>query len=424
MANVNEMTMEQVTAEIKEIAPTLKKAFEEAGALLDASKVTVFGDLDERGKSERMANMNARLTELGERRKALTDADQGRKAVAEAEGWLNAPVGTVPGTGGQKAYTPFAAAAMAKSADWLDGPMRGRTANVGIDVKDYLDREVKTVMSTGAGFEPQAIRSGLVVPAAFQRPSVIDIVPIVRTSQVAYVFMEQTTRTNNAAEIAESVDGNRASNNESAFEYTERSEPVRKISHILPVTDEQLEDIDGIADLLNNDMRSGVRERLSSQILNGGGMGDLNGLLSGSRSATDVNCSGMFFADAIAKLIESVQTTGFTEPDYFVAHPSDWWTYRTATTQDGVYLAGAPSANVPVVLWGYPGILTTEITSGNALAGNFGQYARLAVKRDVEVLIASENRSDFEEGVKTIKAEMRGAFAVLRRAAFAQTDDI
>ncbi len=426
MKKTAEMTLDEVRDEIKEITPQLHKAFEEAGTELDASKITVFGEgLDARGKSEQLVARNVRLRELGERRKSLEDADAGRKAVEEAQAWLAAPAGGAPLPGGGKAYASLADLALKAKDDWLEKRSRGKTAVLSMDVKEYIERELKTVMSTGAGFAPQAIRSGVVVPAAFQRPAMIDIVPVVRTSQIAYVFMEQTTRTNAAAEIAESANGSLQTYAESAIAYTQRSETIRKIAHMLPVSDEQLEDIEGLQDLLTNDVRTGIRQRLSSQILNGVGTTIyLNGILASGRSVTDVVTTGMFVADAIAELIKTVQTTGFTEPDYFAMHPADWWGYRTATTQDGLYIAGHPSVEIPVGMWGYPGILTTELTQGKAICGNFRDFSRLAVKRDVEVLVSSENQANFETGVQTMRADMRAALALLRETAFAKTDDI
>lgn len=427
---VNTMNIEAVGKEIAEITPVLRKAFDEAGRELDMSKVTAFGDgLEDGQKSERLSRMNVRLHELTERKAKLEEADAGRKAVEEAEEWLSQPRGSAPvPTEGKGRYTPFADLAMTSAEKWLKGFERqpaGPVAMLDLSAKEWLDREVKTVMSTGAGFAPQAVRSGLVTMAGYQAPTVIDLIPIVPTSQNAYVFMRQTTRTNNAAEAAESADGALVSLGESAFAYTQVSETVRKLGHFVPVTDEQLEDIEGIEAILRQDMIEGVRQRLSSQLMNGNGTApNLTGFLAAGHTPTDVDTTGDFVADAIAKLFENVQVLGFTEPDAAIMNPADWWGYRRATTADGVYIAGNPSDNTPPFLWGKPVILTTEIAAGSAHAGNYRQFTRLAVKRGVEVSISSEHASYFIQGVKAIKAEMRAAFAVLRELAFAKTNDI
>jgi HK97 family phage major capsid protein len=423
------MVLDEVAKELAEITPILQKAFSEAGPTLDMTKVTAFGDGLETGqKSERLAHMNVRMHRLGERKLALTSAQEGKALADEMDAWLKSPRdGSSPaptGENGTKAYRPFADWAL-KDRAWVkrSGP---EIEIADLDTKTWLEREVKTVVSTGAGYAPQAIRSGVTVPAAFQAPTVVDLIPIIRTDQSAYVYMGQTTRTNAAAEIAESADGSLQSLAESAFVWTQLSETIRKVGHFVPVTDEQIEDIAGFQDLLNTDMLMGVNQRLSSQCLNGAGTGvTLNGILASGRSGvSDVDCTGEFVADAIAKLIEKVQITGYCEPDAGIMHPSDWWGYRRATTADGIYIAGSPSENIPPMMWGKPLALTTEMTQGKAVVGAFRQYSRLAVKRGVALQISSEHASYFIQGVQAVKAEMRAAFILLRETAFAKTDDI
>jgi HK97 family phage major capsid protein len=263
------------------------------------------------------------------------------------------------------------------------------------------------------------------VPAAFQSPTVVDLIPVVQTDQNAYVFMRQSTRTNNAAEVAESVDGDLKSLAESAFVYSQISETVRKIGHFVPVTDEQMEDIPGIEAIIRNDMIVGLRQRLSSQIMNGNGSApNLTGFLDDGHTPTDVNGTSLFYVDIVDKCIESVRVNGFTEPTAIITHPADWHAARRSTTTEGIYLLGSPAENTPPTLWGLPVILTTEIAAGTVHVGNYADYSRLVVKRGVEVSISSEHASYFLQGVKAVKAEMRAAFAVLRETAFAKSNDV
>lgn len=431
IAPVKEMTLDEVVEEAKEITPVLQKAFSEAGQTLDMSKVTAFGDgLEDGQKSERLATMNVRLHELSERKMILEAAEKAKAEADEMADWLDKPASGAPvpdGKGGKKAYEPLADLAMKAYDTWGKGYRGGAgpVAELDISAKEWLDREVKTVMSTGAGFAPQAVRTGLVTLAGFWRPTVIDLIPVVPTSQNAYVFMRQTTRTNNAAEVAESVDGTLASLAESAFVYTEVSEPIRKIGHFIPVTDEQLEDIEGIDALLRNDMIEGVRQRLSSQLMNGNGTApNIEGFLDAGRDPTDVDTTGDFVADAVDKLIENVRVLGFTEPTAVIMNPTDWHGYRRATTVDGIYIAGHPSENIANTMWGLPVVLTTEVAAGSAHCGNYAEFTKLAVKRGVEVSISSEHASYFIQGLKAIKAEIRAGLVIIRETAFAKTNDI
>lgn len=432
--SVASMSLAEIRTEMGEIRPKLKAVFDEAGDNLDMSKVTVLGEGDERFKSSQLATMNLRYDELATRKGELEEAAE-RKARLEADADKDAKAkGRAPIPGGEKRepekgeYKSFAERALSDDR-WVkeyDGGKNGPVVDLDLDAKEWLEHEVKTVMSTGAGFAPQAIRTGINVPAAFQMPTVIDLIPIVRTNQSAYVFMAQTTRTNNAAEVAESVQGTLASLSESAFAWTETSETIRKIGHFVPVTDEQLEDIEGIEDLLRNDMIVGVRQRLSSQILNGDGSApNIEGFYDAGRTGVNQHdATGQNLAVAIDNGIEDVEVTGFANPDGVVVHPTDWHKWRRIQTADGIFINGSPSEVGPRTLWGLPVVATTETASGKALVGAFRDYSRLAVKRGVEVQISSEHASFFIQGVKAIKAEMRATLAVLREAAFTEVSNI
>lgn len=416
--------MDQIAAELAEITPVLKRAFEEAGPSLDAAAISVFGEgLEERQKSERLASLNVRMQELAERRSELEAAAKQRDAIARAEEWLARPASAAPvfeaakSAPGYKSFTELAIGDLS----WLKGGAKA----LDLDGAQFVERELKTVMSTGAGFAPQAIRTGVVVPAAYQSPSVIDLIPTVPTSEAAYVFMRQSTRTNNAAEVAESVNGDLKSLAESAYAWEQITETVRRIGHFVPVTDEQMEDAAGLESVIRNDMITGLRQRLSSQIMNGNGSApNLAGFLDDAHTPTDVNGSGLFFADIVDKLIEAVRVNGYTEPTAVICHPSDWHAYRRSTTTDGVYLAGRPSENIAPVIWGLPVVLTTEIAAGTVHAGNYADFSRLAIRRGVEVSMSTEHASFFVQGVRAVKAEMRAAFAVLRETAFAKSNDV
>lgn len=429
--NAATMTLDEVVAEVNEIRPVLRKAFEEAGGTLDMSKVIAFGEgLDDRGKSERMSAMNVRINELGARKDKLTEAEKGRATLDELGSWLDQPAGGAPnflGRPGGKNYGGLVKASMPMLEEIAKKGLKRYEGTIEIDGKDFAEYELKTVMSTGAGYAPQSVRTGIEIGAAFQPPTVIDLLPVVPSDQAAYVFMEQTTRTNNAAEATESANGSLVSLAESAFAWTQRSETIQRIGHFVPVTDQQLKYIQGLADSMRGDMVSGVRERLSSQILNGDGSApNISGFLDGTHRTTisDVDCTGEFIADAIDKLIEKVEITGFTNVDAGIMHNSDWHGYRRATTADGIYIAGNPSDNTPPRMWGIPLVLTTEITQGRALVGNFGRFARLVMGSNIEFALSSEHASYFIQGVQAMKAEVYATLAVLRATAFAKTDDI
>ena len=200
---------------------------------------------------------------------------------------------------------------------------------------------------------------------SFQEPEVIDVVPSGTTSQAVYKFMQMTTRTNAAAERAEG-----AVLAESAYEWEEQEQTVQSIGHILPVTEEQLEDVDGMQSLLDNTMQVDLRRRVSSQMLNGNGTApNIRGLRT---AVTQTQAKGADSAvDAIFKGMTLVRTTAFDMPNATIIHPNDWQEIRLSKTTGGVYLFGNPDTAGLASLWGLLRVVTTEIAENTALTGDF-----------------------------------------------------
>jgi len=91
-----------------------------------------------------------------------------------------------------------------------------------------LDIDVKTLMTTTAGWDPEETRTGKLVPYATRPIQVADLIPQTETTQSAIQYMEETTFTNAAAEIAEG-----GTFPEAALALTEQTVIVRKITGCL-----------------------------------------------------------------------------------------------------------------------------------------------------------------------------------------------
>jgi HK97 family phage major capsid protein len=289
---------------------------------------------------------------------------------------------------------------------------------IDFDAKSWL--EGKTVMSTGAGLAPQSIREPGTEEIGRERRYVTSIIPFVPTTQAAYVFMAQTTRTNAAAEAAESVQGTLVSAAESAFVYTEITETLRKITHMLPVTREQIEDVPGLLAELQAEMREGVLEKLSSQVIVGTGTApEIEGFLDAGRTSVGSQAKGADdILTAIKKGIQVNESTGYADVDAIMLNPAQWTAIQTLKTADGVFIFGNPAQATANRLWGYQVIESNHVTAGTALLGGFRRYARIPIRGGVTVEMSNENASNFEQDVWTIKASVRATLAVRREAAF------
>lgn len=287
----------------------------------------------------------------------------------------------------------------------------GPEVSLAVDPRDVL--EVKTVMSTSAGWAPQAIRTGTVVPAALRPVQVLDLIPQGTTSQAAVVYMEETTATNSAAETAEA-----AAYPESALALTERTSNVRKIPTFLPVTDEQLEDVPQVMGYINGRLVFFLRQRLDSQVINGDGNApNLRGLLNvvGIQTQAKGTDPG---PDAIYKAMVKVRITGRAMPSGVVLHPTDWQNIRLLRTAEGVYIWGNPSEAGPERIWGLPVAQCDALSAGTGIVADFVNFTELDFRHNVDVQVGYVN-DDFSKGKKSIRADVRVAFVVYRPAAIA-----
>lgn len=279
------------------------------------------------------------------------------------------------------------------------------------EVKAFMggNLEFKTDMTTAAGFTPQSIRTGEVVPAIYRPVQLLDFLQIAPTDQNAVVFMQQTTRTSAAAEKAENV-----ALAEAALEYTEATTPIRKVGHYIPVTEEQLEDVDGIRALVQNDMVAMVRERLDLQCAVGNGTSpNIRGLYNASSVQSQARGTDTAL-DAIFKAIyNKVKTTGRANANLIVMHSADFVNTVLSVTSDGKYLWGDPMNSPVQRIWGLPVAINDGLTATNAMVTDT-RFSKVRIRKDVTLAVSDSHDTYFVYNKLAIRAHMRAGLQIHR----------
>lgn len=305
------------------------------------------------------------------------------------------------------------AEAFINSAAYKDRPDR-HSAGVNGPQIALDDIDVKTLMSTGAGFSVAAQREpGVITPIASRPLSFIDLIPEYPAVSDPVRYMEETTFTNGAAEVAESVQGALSTWGESAFAYTERSSDVGRVSTWLPVTDEQLDDAGELAAHLEQRLGFALLQRLEAQCLTGNGVApNIRGILPTVGIGTQAKGADSV-AVALRKGLTKVQTPGEAIPGAYVLNPAQSEALDTTAAADQLAVF---EGNGDV--WNLPRFTSTALTAGTALVGDFANFAALRVKRGITIQISNSHAGYFLNGVQAIRADMRVAFVVHRPAAF------
>lgn len=353
---------------------------------------------------------NAELNELGKKLEELKALDAIAQKVAAGQRDMDRPAGMpFPGQpAGEERPAEvksigqlFVESAAFKQFDGSKSPVA------------TVDYDVKVLFQTSAGWAPDSMRTGKVVPLAQRSLVVADLPMLTETSQSAVKYMEETTKTDAATEIAEG-----AAYPEAALALTERSETVRKIAVFLPVTDEQFEDEPRARDYVNGRLTDMLNRRLDGQLLSGNGVApNLTGYLNKAGIQTQAKGADPAF-DAIHKGITLVRFTGFAEPDAIAMHPTDWQNLRLTRTPDGIYILGNPGDQIEPRLWGLPVVVTPAETLGTALVGAYREFSELSLRRGIEFDVSNSHSTFFSEGKLAIRASFRAAFLIYRAAAF------
>lgn len=287
--------------------------------------------------------------------------------------------------------------------------------NASINFGVELGVPLKTVISTGAGWAPESLRTGEVVPYPRREYRLLDIIPMRQTSQAAVVYMEETTRTNTATEITEST----GAAVEATLAWTERSVTVQNIGVYIPITEQQLEDVDQVASAVNDELTSMLKERIDSQTLNGTGVAPY---IAGLNVTAHASMQSVVLVgdklDALYNIQKRVRVTGRAIPDFVVMHPNDWEEIRIMKTDDGLYKMGNPIDAGVERVWGTPVIQTDAITEGSIITGGFRTWAKLWEKRGVVIEVSDSHSTDFIYFKRTLRASTRLCLQNTRPLAF------
>ena len=409
MSALKEKSTVDLRGRLDEVNAKASAVLQEAGDNYDFAKVTSL-EGDTSAKVEQFRALNDEATDLGK------ELDERREYAAVQER-LAADSQVEPHPGHARAGRQDRETAETKSlgqrfveSQALTGWHRGMKEGPIVEFDDV--QPMATLFQTSAGWSVSNVRGPQFVDFATRPLAVADLFPQGQTSQASVLYMEETTFTNAAVEVAEG-----GAKPEAALVLTERTEPVRKIAVWIPVTDEQLEDVPQVRSYLDNRLGFMVRQRLDSQLLVGDGIApNLKGIV--NRTGIQTQAKGADpTPDAVYKAMTLIRVNAFSEPNATVWHPNDWQDVRLLRTADGIYIWGSPADAGPERIWGIRVVQTAGMTQNTALVGDFMQ-TELTWRAGVALQVGYIN-DDFQKNRQSIRAELRVAECIYRPAAFA-----
>lgn len=276
--------------------------------------------------------------------------------------------------------------------------------------------DVKSTITTagGSGGIAPAYRDGEIVTMAREAPRVRDLLNVVSVSTNSVEYVEQTSRPTDAAPVAEG-----ALKPQSAMGLAIRSIPTTVIAHWLAASRQVLDDTPQLRDLIDGELRHGLREAEDLQLLHGDGTSpNIHGLVPQATAYDSPIALGADATDIDVIAAAILQNALADLPaDGVVLHPSDMVRLRLLKDAEGRYILGPPGTDAPPRLWGLPVVTTKAIGAGNFLIGAFEVAATIYDRWQPTVMASTEHDDYFVRNLVAILAEIRIALAVKRPSA-------
>ena len=234
-------------------------------------------------------------------------------------------------------------------------------------------------------------------------------------------IIRQGTFTNNAGVQTEG-----SGKGESDIAYTQVNFPVQTIAHFIQVSQQALEDLEGMRFEVENRLLAGLAVAKENQILNGTGTApNLQGLIPGATAySTALTVSGDNDMDRIRRAILQTINAQYL-PSGIVVSPQSWATMETLKSSAGGYFIGNPNAASPAMrLWGLPAATSLRLLGTgspavpNWLVGAFASHCVHRVRQGIQIALSSEDATNFQANLVTIRAEMRMAQVIYQPGAF------
>lgn len=240
-----------------------------------------------------------------------------------------------------------------------------------------------------------------------------------QTASNAVFYPRQTSRTNNAATVAEG-----APKPQSDVGFEQVMAPVQTLAHYFLISRQSLDDAPALASMIDSEARSGLKDKEDAQLLFGDGTGqNLFGLCpQASAFVKQWTAAGGTGLDVLIQAIAQVEAQNYL-CDGVVLNAVDWRQLQAIKDTQGRYIGNGPfDPEVLKRIWNTPTAATNRMPRGKFLVGPFGTQAQIFDRMDVEVLLSTEDADNFRRNLVTARCEERLAFTVKRPDSFVYGD--
>ncbi len=286
--------------------------------------------------------------------------------------------------------------------------------------KNFGEIELKVDDMTQANsFESTAVVQAQHIPGIVYDPD--------RTERVRDLISQGTTNSNTVEYVYEyaltdstDVTSEGSEYKQSDFDLKLATATVRKITAYVILSEEMLEDVEGLNSYLSARLPSKLKLKEDYQLLYGDGTGiNLSGITTNATAYSDnLADSNITRIDVLVDACRQIRDDEY-KATAILLHPTDVTLIKLTKDTTGNYVHPwifMPSGQI--VLNGVPVIESTAITAGQFLVGDFKLGAQVFDRRQMTLEFTNQNEDNFIKGMVTVRIAERLTLAVYRAKAF------
>lgn len=245
-----------------------------------------------------------------------------------------------------------------------------------------------------------------------RRSRIRDLILQGTTNTTAVEYIRETTF-NDATDVTAEGD----EFNQSDFDLTAYTANVRKITSYIMLSEEMMDDVEGMTSYILARLPSKINKDEDTQILKGSGSGqNLSGLTTNATAYSDnLADSSVQQIDVLVDAVRQVVDDEYT-PSAILLNPADFYGIALAKDDNGQYLLpwflGVQNAQ----LAGVPVVMSTAQTSG-VFDIITREAAQVFYRKELTVEFSKESEDNFIKGMITVRAQKRLALAIYRPTA-------
>lgn len=322
-----------------------------------------------------------------------------------------------------------------KNRDARDPRIDFEYKDAGLPMLQALSELEAKDMFTAAGgnITLPALTGGLnigLVERPFRQDHIRDLFPKESTTQTRIYAAVETGWTNNAAQVPTRVaqDGGPATGGptdtwgvkpKSDIQLTVASWDVAVVAHLIDVHKTMLDDVAMLRSFLNRRMIDGLRYAEDVDFLySTGGPEKITGLFHTPGVQVYTGRETDQLSAQVRRAITRVMLAEYA-PTGIVLSPLDWESLELEEDKTGKWrISTSVAVGAEQRMWRLPVIATNAMNQGQYLVGAFGTGAQVYDREQVNVVVSTENKDNFEKNVVTFRAEERTALVVPRPESF------